>query len=141
MKKKTFILTLILLFNFIFLDIVNAEVYDNYSDIAPVSCGNNLLTNIPATIPRIISILYTVIQIAVPIVLVILGSIDLIKGITAGKEDDVKKGQQMFVKRLIAAAIVFFVFILVKFVISLVADATGARILECATCFIKNVCN
>ena len=106
-----------------------------------------MLTGIPRSVPKIISIVYTLIQIAVPIVLVILGSLDLFKGITAQKEDEIKKGQQMFVKRLIAAALIFFVFALVKIVISLAADEkddskrTGKNIINCAECFIQNKCN
>ena len=118
----------------------NIEKYNNYTS-AIVSCGSGTLTNIPSLFPKIISILYNVIQIAVPVVLVVMGSLDLMKGITAQKEDDIKKGQQLFVKRLISAAIVFFVFIIVKLVISFVADNSTNNIMDCAECFIKNECD
>ena len=117
----------------------NVCVYSNYTS-DKTSCGDGLITNIPSGIPKVVSIVYTIIQVAVPILLVILGSMDLMKSLTSSKEDEIKKGQQMFVKRLISAAIVFFVFVLVKFVISLSAD-NGAGIMECAECFIRNVCD
>lgn len=142
MKKKVFIVVLILLINLIFIDFVGAETYNNYTS-ATVSCGNQLVEKIPSALPKVISILYNILQVAVPILLVIMGSLDLSKGITAGKEDEMKKGQQLFIKRLIAGVLVFLVFIVVKLVISLVAndeksDNKATRILQCTECFIKN---
>ena len=115
-------------------------VYSNYSS-ATVSCGNGMLEKIPKLIPTVVSIAYTIIQIAVPVILVIMGSLDLFKGITANKEDEIKKGQQIFVKRLIAAALIFLVFIIVKIIVSVVADGNSADIMECAECFINNNCD
>ena len=43
-----------------------------------------------------------------------------------------------FVKRLIAAAIVFFVFIIVKLVISFVADDKD-NLINCVNCFVNGV--
>lgn len=140
MKKKVLNIGLFLLINLFFIDIVGAEPYNNYTP-ATVSCGGGMLEEIPTAIPKVISIFYTIIQIAVPIVLIIMGMLDLFKGITAQKEDDIKKGQQIFIKRIITAAIIFFVFIIVKLVVSFVADGNGSDILECAECFINNECD
>ena len=124
----------------------NDGTYDNYSP-SLVSCGEDsktgkkLLSDIPSLLPKVISILYTLVQIAVPVVLVIFGMLDLVKAVTAGKEDEIKKGQQLLIKRLIAAALVFFVFVIVKVLISLVADSSGSRIIDCVECFIKNECD
>ena len=117
-----------------------ACVYKNF-DSKMVSCGDGLITKIPKAIPKTVSIIYTIIQIAVPVVLIIFGMMDLFKGITAQKEDEIKKGQQLFVKRLIVAALVFFMFVIVKIIISFVADSTGVRIIECTECFIENECD
>lgn len=147
MKKKVLFISLFLLINLIFIDIVGAETYNNFNSSAgPVSCGSGLVTGIPSLIPNVLSILYNIIQIAVPIILVVIGSLDLMKGISAQKEDEMKKGQQIFIKRLISAVLIFFVFIIVKFVISLVAadDVTenkAIRIMQCAECFIDNNCD
>lgn len=78
-----------------------------------------------------------IIQIAVPVILVIFGMIDLMKGIMAQKEDEIKKGQQTFIKRLVAAAIVFFVVAIVKLVFTFVADDKNGNMLNCANCFIN----
>ena len=138
--KKILNICFILLISLIFIDIVGAETYNNYSP-ATVSCGDGLLTGIPNAIPKVLSIAYTIIQIAVPVVLVVTGTLDLFKGITANKEDEMKKGQQIFIKRLIAAALIFFVFVIVKVVVSFVAEGDSTRIMECAECFINNNCD
>lgn len=141
MRKKTIVLLILLLTLFVNVNNVYAETYQNYDKDAIVSCGGGLIDNIPSLIPKVISIAYTVIQVAVPVVLVVMGSLDLFKGITAQKEDEIKKGQQMFIKRLISAIIVFFVFVIVKVLISVVADSSSNRILECTECFIENDCD
>ena len=79
----------------------------------------------------------TIIKIAVPVLLVIFGMIDLFKGIMAQKEDEIKKGQSIFVKRIIAAVLVFFVISIVQFVVSLVADDKNGNIMNCANCFLN----
>lgn len=140
MKKKALKICFILLISIIFIDIVSAEPYNNYTK-ATVSCGGNFLTDIPKVLPKVISTAYTLIQIAVPVVLVILGTLDLFKGITASKEDEIKKGQALFIKRLIAALLVFFVFVIVKLIISFVADESSSKIMDCAECFIKKECD
>lgn len=143
MRKKIFILILFVLTTFICVNSVFAETYDNYDKSGLVSCGEGetRIERIPSLIPKVVSIAYTMIQIAVPIVLVVVGSLDLFKGISAQKEDEIKKGQQMFVKRLVAAALVFFVFVIVKVVISFVADGSSNSIMDCAQCFIENECH
>ena len=119
----------------------NANLNQTYKNVttATVGCGNGYLTKIPSFIPKVIHIVYLVIQIVVPIVLVIFGTIDLVKAVIGGKDDEIKKNQITFVKRLIAAAIVFFVFVIVKFVISLVAD-DSADLINCVNCFINGLC-
>lgn len=63
-----------------------------------------------------------VIKIAVPVILVILGMLDLAKGVVAGKEDEIKKGQQIFIKRIIAAILVFFVITIVQLVMGIISS-------------------
>ena len=72
-----------------------------------------------------------------PVLLVIFGLIDVVKGITAQKEDEIKKGQQIFIKRAIAAVLVFFVIAIVKFGISLFAKNSSGGLMSCVECFIK----
>ena len=115
------------------------DEYKNYDDDY-VSCGSGLMTDIPSSIPKVTHIVYIVIMIAVPVVLVLFGMLDLIKGVAAQKEDEIKKGQQILIKRLIAAALVFFVFTIVKLVIDFAGDNSSGKIISCTECFINNKC-
>lgn len=66
-----------------------------------------------------------VIQIGIPIVLVILGSIDLGKAVIESKEDEVKKAKKTFIRRLIYAVAVFAVVWIVKLVIGFIPTILG----------------
>lgn len=144
--KKILFICLILIINIFFIDIIGADTYNNYTQ-GTVSCGLDsntgsvLIERIPTALPKVISFAYTTIQIVVPIILVVLGLLDLFKAVTASKEDDIKKGQHMFIKRLISAVLVFFVFVVVKLIVSFAADGNSSQIMDCAECFIKNNCN
>ena len=78
------------------------------------------------TILGVVRTVLTIIQIAVPILLIIMGSLDLMKAVMAGKEDEIKKAQGTFVKRAIAAVIVFFIPLVVSLVMGLIKiDSTS----------------
>jgi len=107
--------------------------------VTKVSCGN--VTGIPQKIPEITSYIFTIIQVVVPVILVILGSIDLLKGVSAQKEDEIKKGQQILIKRIITAVIIFFIVVAVKLLVSLIANSISTdNIVDCIDCFISNNC-
>jgi len=93
--------------------------------------------NIPDELIRIINTVVKLIQIGIPILLIIVGMLDLGKAVMAQKEDEIKKGQQTFVKRLIAAAIVFFVVAIVQLVLDIAAPTGKDTILECVNEFVK----
>lgn len=76
---------------------------------------------VPSQIIDIVHTVITLIKIGVPIILVIFGMLDLGKAVMAQKEDEIKKGQQTFIKRLLAAAIVFFVIFIVQLVFNIIA--------------------
>ena len=67
-------------------------------------------------IASIVHYIYLGIQVVVPILLIIFGMIELAKAITAQKEDEIKKAQSSFLKKLVLAVIVFLVFSIVKLV-------------------------
>lgn len=148
MKRKFSFLIAILIIFMIQLNCVSA--YNNYnSDISnSYSCGVNaqgsgyLLTGIPVILVKVVHIAYMALMIATPVILVIFGMIDLVKAVTSGKEDDIKKAQGTFIKRLIAGALVFFVFVLVKLLVNFVgADKGSSSVIKCADCFLnENEC-
>lgn len=99
------------------------------------TCGGTDLI-FSGTFPYMISIVITIIKIVVPILLIIFGMLDLGKAVVASKEDEIKKGQQLFIKRAVAAVIVFFVVQLVQIIIRFVSG-NDATIANCFNCFIN----
>ena len=87
--------------------------------------------------PQVISIVVTVIKIGVPILLIILGMIDLGKSVMAQKEDEIKKSQSLFIKRLIAAILVFLVVFIVQIVVRFIAPDENDNFRNCMNCFIN----
>ena len=79
---------------------------------------------IPTAIGRTIHLIIVAIQIVVPILLIIWGMIDFAKAIIGQDEDKIKQGQRTFLKRLIAAVVVFLVVTIVQLVINLAASVT-----------------
>ena len=118
MKKKILFIILLL--------IVFVPVFSVSAATSKVDCGN--ITDIPKKIPELTSYAMRLVQIAVPIIFVIVGSLDLFKGLTSQKEDEIKKGQQAFVKRLIIAILIFFIVVIVKLVISVVELAVNGKL-------------
>lgn len=138
MKKiKNYIMILFLtLFSFITkLTCIEAKTPETYT---AVSCGN--FKNFPRKIPELTTWAVTLIQVAVPVILVILSMVDLVKAISGQKEDEIKKGQKVLIKRIILAAVIFLFVALVKLVISVVASSTDTNnITKCIACFIEDV--
>lgn len=52
-----------------------------------------------------------------PVIVIVMGILDFIKAIVAGKDDELKKAQGSFTKRLIAAALVFLIPLILEFVL------------------------
>lgn len=105
-----------------------------FNVLAEYTCGN-LDKAFDGKIPELTSLIVTLIQIGVPILLIIFGMLDLGKSVMAQKEDEIKAGQKTFLKRLLAAVIVFFVVVVVKIVVGLASD--DENITDCIDCFIS----
>lgn len=116
-------------------------VVDNY-----VSCGGNgssaLVKNIPSIIPKITSSIYNTVMVVVPVALILLGIVDLVKGIMSQKEDEIKKGRESLVKRLITGVIVFLIVMLVKLFVNIINGGNdSSKIIGCIDCFVSNECD
>lgn len=81
---------------------------------------------IPVMITTIISYIVTGLKIGVPILLIIFGMLDLGKAVMSSKEDEIKKAQSTFLKRLMVAAMVFFVITIVQFLVNIL-DSAGKK--------------
>ncbi len=106
-------------------------ILDTYQKI---TCGD---VTMPYVIAQITSIVILIIQVLVPIIIIILGMLDLGKAVVAQKEDEIKKGWQTFFKRLLVGIAVFLVIVFVKFIIGLVAEDNE---INCIDCFVNNNC-
>ena len=78
-----------------------------------------------ANIWQVVGYVLLVFKIVIPILLIIFGMLDLGKAVMAGKEDEIKKNQTLFFKRVIAAVMVFLIIAVVKLVFGVLADASG----------------
>ena len=106
-----------------------------------VSCGK--IGKFNPRNPELTSWIVTSVQVLVPVVLVIFGIIDFVKAISSQKEDEIKKGQQLFIKRAITAVIIFFMVVIVKLLVSAVSSGKpeSGNVFDCIECFINNKCN
>lgn len=142
-KKRLFIYLGIFLF-LIFIACPNVLADDKMAWLQygeTVSCGT--ITNIPVRVPNMVSSLINILNVAVPVILVIFGVIDLVKGMMSGKEDDIKKGQTTLIKRIILGACIFLIVIAVKFLVSVVDEnqENQNNIISCINCFISGECS
>lgn len=63
------------------------------------------------------------IQLGIPIILILLGMLDLGKAVVASKEDEIKNAQKLLVKRAVYAIAIFFVVLIVQVVFGLLSSA------------------
>ena len=70
------------------LDLANESFY---------TCGGYAL-EFAGIFPKIVSLIISLIQFGIPVILIVLGMMDLGKAVMAQKEDEIKKGQSTFVK-------------------------------------------
>lgn len=89
------------------------DLFNVLDSVCQGTLGKN---GIEENLANIIHYLYLGIQVIVPILLIVFGMIELAKAITAQKEDEIKKAQSSFLKKLVLAVIVFLVFSIVSFV-------------------------
>ena len=129
--KKSLILSVMFIFSIFFLfEGVYAEGTTKY-----ISCGNQ--QGISYGLPGFIRSIITIIQIVVPILIILLGSIDFLKVVFGNNKDDLPDAFKRFLPRLIAGAAVFFVILLVKVFIGMLGG-NNAGFLECVSCFTSN---
>lgn len=80
---------------------------------------------------RIVGIVIWGIKIVVPIMLIVVGMLDMAKAVTEKNEDNIKKAQQALIKKAIAAVIVFLVASMVTLVMGLVGSKEYEECMDC----------
>ena len=97
---------------------------------------------IPLQIVNIIHLIYNGIRIGVPLILIIVGMFDMGKAITQQKEDEIKKAQNLLVKKAIAAALVFLMLSLVSLLFSVVSgEGADSNTWTCVNALLNGTCN
>ena len=125
MKKKIYL-------NFIFILLVTICLYLNsgYNLADYTKCG---VVAVPTGLLTISSVFFKLLQFVVPICLIIFGMLDLVKAVIAQKEDEIKKRQNTFIKRLVVGASAFFVLTIVQaFVGTIEGTSDYTSCLACA---------
>lgn len=100
------------------------------------TCGG---FEVPDSLINIVSNIVTIIKIGVPIILIVMGMIDLGKAVSSQKDDEIKKGQKTLISRCIAAGIVFFVVAIVQLLFGIVAGGEDESIWKCISSFVNGV--
>ena len=96
---------------------------------------------IPEQVVKLVSLIYQIIRIAVPLILVFVGMFDMAKA-TAGKDEaEIKKAQTGLVKKAIAAVLVFLMLSLVSMLFRAVTngDSDSDSIMSCINSLINDV--
>ena len=98
-------------------------------------CGS--LDHIPMNLPVFSNALYRIIKFLVPIVLILMGVIDFAQAVMGKDDNEMEQKKNKFIKRLIAAVLVFFTLSLVQFIVNLTGSADEGTS-SCVDCFINS---
>ena len=116
--KKVMMILFLACFTFV---ILSGNVYATTCSTGSTSCGD---VCVPDSILDIIRTVVNIIKIGVPVILIILGMIDMGKAVATQKEEEIKKGQKTLMSRCIAAAIVFFVVSIVTLLVNIIDSSS-----------------
>ena len=107
----------------------NTNSYVQILDGETIDCNgdNSLLGNVndEKSVAWLLQKLLNYIKILGPSIAIVLGSLDFIKAIVSSDEENMKKTQKRFVNRLIAAALLFFIHLIVELLLGLFGFTTN----------------
>lgn len=83
------------------------------------------------SIRSLINTIMTYVKIIVPILLIVFGCLDFGKAVIASDQEALKKAQSAFVKRVIAAVLIFFLPMLINLVMDIINKALGVDLEYC----------
>lgn len=95
---------------------------------------------IPYGFPYVVRRVIVLLKIFTPIILIILGMVDFLRATISSDEKQMKDASSRFVRRILAAVIVFFVIAIVQFAFRLVGDQEDSA-LGCFNCFVNGNCD
>lgn len=119
--------------------LVQESKYKNFYDEKDKSyykCGN--LTRIPKGVPKFTNLLYKLVKVIVPIILVVMGTSDFLRAVSANDEKSMDETPKRFARRIGAAVLIYFVMTMVQLVIKVIDTDNKSSVLSCAKCFISS---
>lgn len=99
-------------------------------------CGD--LTRISKGVPKFTNLLYRLIKVIVPIILVVMGTSDFLRAVSANDEKSMDETPKRFARRIGAAVLIYFVMTMVQLVIKVIDTDNKSSVLSCAKCFISS---
>ena len=106
-----------------------------------VECGG--IGGVPYVILKFIGRIINIIKIMVPIILIIMGIIDMAKATTANDDKKMQTASKIFIKRTLYALVVFFVIAIVQFIFEVFETSVTDKdhdLLGCVSCVLGNEC-
>src|SRR5574344_2146734 len=83
---------------------------------------------------KFIGSILNIIQIAIPVIIILLGTLDLGKAVMAGEDKKIKEAQKMLIMRIIYGVAIFFVVTIVQIIFNFVGDAQDKTTGTCWKC-------
>ena len=115
MKKKLSCLFICFIFSgFLMMNVYAAE--------DTINCGADIVP-IPVATAKIMHNAYILLKIGAPLILIVMGIADFARAVFGSNEDDIKKKEKRFIKRVISAVLVFLVLSIVQFTFSILTNA------------------
>ena len=137
MLKKYKFLMIIYVAALCTLFIYDKQLFSNIKmDLNYVSCGS--ATGIPAPVPKITTIGYTILTVGTPLVLIVFSIVTLVKAILSASADEISKARGKLIKKIIISILVFVTAALVQFAINRFATNSKDKnsISKCLKCFL-----
>jgi hypothetical protein len=82
--------------------------------------------------------LINALKVMIPVIIIVMGSIDLGKAVVANSEDEMKKATQVLIKRVIAGIIIFFIPTIMNLILKMASNyvstiSSSSSCIECVT--------
>lgn len=97
-----------------------------------INSANDLCSGLEPAL-RLVGYVVLGIKIVVPIVLIVVGMLDLAKAVAEKDDKKIKEAQQLLIKRAIAAALVFLVITIVGVLMKLIGNEDYSDCMQCIT--------
>ncbi len=83
---------------------------------------------------RFIGNIVRILQIAIPVIIILLGTLDLGKAVMAGEDKQIKAAQKMLLMRIIYGVAIFFVVLIIQVIFGLVGGDADTKSNVCFQC-------